>query len=385
MRKLSWWTGPRAITQEVRHRRISWLELLSDLVYVIIIHQLTTGVIDDLSWSRLGIFILLFLVFFRNWVSMVQYFDRHGDESLRTMTFTLLHIIAITVVAIYIPDVYAGHLTPFLGAYLVNQGLLTYIWLSTGIYDVGHRPAAFTYNIAHDVGLVVIVAGLLMPSLQGQITSLVVWVMIDMVTDLLMIPIEDREHRIRHLDYAISSSLIERYGQFTMIILGEALATLVELSHEHLTWAFLLSLLDIICIWGIYYTSMDNLNIQIRRYADTLKYAYFNLLIIMSLFLHVLFVSRLLEANTSLNRLGLVVSILMLVGLLYGFNLFLNHNFSRDLQRVFGWTDAAATLLVIGWLVVNPHWFQPLIIMTLFVLTITKLMWQERRRELPTE
>lgn len=130
---------------------------------------------------------------------------------------------------------------------------------------------------------------------------------------------------------------------------------------------------------------MDNLNIQIRRYADTLKYAYFNLLIIMSLFLHVLFVSRLLEANTSLNRLGLVVSILMLVGLLYGFNVFLNHNFSRDLQRVFGWTDAAATLLVISWLVVNPHWFQPLIIVTLFVLTITKLMWQERRRELPTE
>jgi len=168
-----------------------------------------------------------------------------------------------------------------------------------------------------------------------------------------------------------------------MIILGEALATLVELAHERLTWAFVLSLLDIICVWGIYYTSMDNLRLEIHQYLDTLKYAYMNLLIVLSLFLHVLFVSRLLEASTALNRLGLVLSILMLVALLYGFNVFLNQNFGGRLQNVFGWLDGLAGLLFILWAWLPATWFLPLIVVTLFLLTVSKLAWQERRREQP--
>ncbi|KRM72558.1 hypothetical protein FC34_GL000265 [Lacticaseibacillus brantae DSM 23927] len=337
--------------------------------------------IATLTWPRFGIFTLLFLVIFRNWVSMVQYFDRHGDESLRTMFFTLAHVIAITVVAIFIPAVYAGHLTAFLVAYLVNQFLLTYIWLSTGIYDRGHRRAAWTYNIAHDLGLVVIAVGLFWPKPVIQYGVLIAWVLIDMLTDLFMVPIEDQEHRVRHLDYEISDSVIERYGQFTMIILGEAFATLVELAEGHFSMAFFLSLVDILCIWGIYYTSMGNLRLVISHYVDTLKYAYYNLLIVFSLFIHVLFVSRLLEGDTAINRLGLSLSILMLIALLYGFNVFLNQNFSANLARAFGWTDGIALMILLLALLLPVGWYMPVVIVTLLVLTSTKLMWQERRRE----
>ncbi|MQS52688.1 low temperature requirement protein A [Lactobacillus salsicarnum] len=37
--KTSWWGAHRTITNTIENRKISWLELFSDLVYVVIIHR----------------------------------------------------------------------------------------------------------------------------------------------------------------------------------------------------------------------------------------------------------------------------------------------------------------------------------------------------------
>ena len=104
-----WWGPPLNFDDRKSTRKISWLELFYDLVYVAAIGQLTYQIAAHPTWHTLAYAFLLFCLLFWSWVNGSQYYDLHGNDSIRTRLLTFWQMLAVAAVAITIPEAFAGH------------------------------------------------------------------------------------------------------------------------------------------------------------------------------------------------------------------------------------------------------------------------------------
>src|SRR5215208_2048964 len=143
-----WWGPPKNFDDRKYERKISWLELFYDLVYVAAIAELTHQLAAHPSWAQLAYSFLLFSLVFWSWVNGSQYYDLHGNDSIRTRLFTFYQMLAVAAIAITISDAFEGYHQGFAIAFAVIQSLITYLWWSVGLYDPSHRVfnKYYTYN-----------------------------------------------------------------------------------------------------------------------------------------------------------------------------------------------------------------------------------------------
>jgi len=72
-KNLSWWGPPKKFDERKNERKISWLELFYDLVYVAAIAQITHHLSNHLSWHELLYSFLLFSLIFWSWINGSQW------------------------------------------------------------------------------------------------------------------------------------------------------------------------------------------------------------------------------------------------------------------------------------------------------------------------
>lgn len=266
MNTSSWWRAPRRITHQISNRKISWLELFSDLVYVAIIHLVTVNLATHWNFIGIATFILAFMLVFNSWQNITWFYDLHGDDSLRTTVLLLVQVIGISLVAIFLPAIFSGHWQGFMWTYLLVQILITYLWWSTGHFDPDHRVTSWPYVRFYGIATILLLVGAVYNLPILSVSTLVVTLILDYGAPLFMSHRFDHEYTVRNLPFELSDAMLERYGQFTMIVLGEALADIIDHGLEHTTLnsllTFVLSLLFVISIWWLYYMLMDNIHVR---------------------------------------------------------------------------------------------------------------------------
>lgn len=62
-----WWQPPRLAEDQPEERRVTFLELFYDLVYVVIIAELSHTLAGDISLTGIGIFVFLFIIVWWAW------------------------------------------------------------------------------------------------------------------------------------------------------------------------------------------------------------------------------------------------------------------------------------------------------------------------------
>lgn len=145
----SWWDAPRQFSTELKDRKISWLELFYDLVYVIAIAKITHHLSEHLNYSNLLDYIYFFMMIFWGWLNGSLYHDMHGTEGFRTRLMTLWQMLIVAALVITLgspPEHIVYHVTIVL---LVMQLYITYLWWSIGIYDKHHRKLNRPYTIIY--------------------------------------------------------------------------------------------------------------------------------------------------------------------------------------------------------------------------------------------
>lgn len=267
----SWWGTPRTITETIDNRKISWLELFSDLIYVVIIHTFVENLTEHFNLFGFITFWVLFLFFFNTWTNMVLYFDLHGQNNLRNLFFALLQVVAIAITATFTGEAFAGHYTGFIWAYSFNQLIYMYLYWQTMRNDPLHATTTRPFLIAYVVGEAFLIGSIWLPSLPLQQALIIISLLIFVSTVMSEHRNFDREFKQRQIPFELNSAILERYGLFTMIVLGESLAGIIEhmtAEHTHLAdyTHFGLALLCIIGTWMIYYTLMDERKIEADRY-----------------------------------------------------------------------------------------------------------------------
>jgi low temperature requirement protein LtrA len=253
-----WWEAPKDFSERKNERKISWLELFYDLVYVAAIGQLTHQLASHPSWHTLSYAFLLFALVFWSWVNGSQYYDLHGNDGIRTRFFTFFQMLAVAAVAISIPDAFNGGHQGFAVAFMVVQCIVTYLWWSVGLYDPGHKK----FNIFYTVNYSIAFALLLLSLFTNHRIATALWIVA--LAFNLTPPLTAAKTVVRELKkigqvFTASATIVERFGLFTIIVMTESILSTVngisEIEDKQtMTWiAFILGILIAFLLWSLYF------------------------------------------------------------------------------------------------------------------------------------
>jgi low temperature requirement protein LtrA len=231
-------------------RHATWLELFYDLIFVAAISQLSTRLGADYSPSGICRFALLFVPVWWAWVGHTFYLSRFDTEDLGHRLLTMLQMTAVASLAIHVPDALETTSTGFALSYAAVRFILVAEYIRAGRHIPVVRPLTNRYVVGFGAAAALWGVSVLVPHpwrfwLWG----------VAMVIDFAA-PLTAGQLHVRFPPHL--SHLPERFGLFTIIVIGEAVVSVVfgigktGLTFVSATAGFLGLLISFALWWGYF-------------------------------------------------------------------------------------------------------------------------------------
>ena len=251
------WRPPRLRTLETDERAATWTELFYDLVFVVAVARLGARFLNDVTWSGFFEFAALFTILWWAWASFTFFADRYDTDDTGQRLLAVAQMIGVA-------------------------GMAAAIGLGDQHLDTISRQFAASYTAVR-LALVVMYARawrnvpltqrLVGGYLKGFVVEVVLWavsifapvpwryllwaagLLISFATPWLM-----RREQVR-VPLSVSH-LPERFGLFTILVLGELIAAVV-VGVEHEEWQFAATLTGIggvimaTSLWWVYFDNLE--------------------------------------------------------------------------------------------------------------------------------
>lgn len=212
-----WWEPPRLHIDKhgAVERRVSWLELFYDLVFVVVIAEVAHYLSGHISLAGVGGYVLLFAALWWAWIGGTFYNDRFEtyDVSYRILTFA--QMVPVAGMAVFAHDGVGELSGRFALSYAAARTIITLMWFRGGWHEPSFRPVSNRYAVGFSLSIALFVASVFVP----PPLRFVMWgigLAIDLLTPITTLRIQAR------LPIAGWSKLPERFGLFVLIVLGEA-------------------------------------------------------------------------------------------------------------------------------------------------------------------
>jgi low temperature requirement protein LtrA len=279
-----WWQPPGRYEDRPVDRRVTFLELFFDLVFVVLISQLAHRLAEHPTWSGVGWFVFLFYAVWSSWINGTYYYDLHGTDDVSVRVFTFTQMLTVSVMAVFAGSVPGSGSEGFAVAYGFNSLLLAIMWFRTGLHDPSHRPASNPYSAGYLLGAALFMtsalvdgparywmwAAALFIESAGYVFSMNRW----------RPPSEQSGDAV----IAVTPSLLERMGLFVIIVLGEVIvgavngmADLDPLTRDGV-FIGLLGVLVAIGLWWIYFDLVSHRR-PVSRLTQLWLYLHFPLVV----------------------------------------------------------------------------------------------------------
>jgi low temperature requirement protein LtrA len=211
------WRRPELRGGEER-RPVGWLELFFDLVFVVIVAVLA----HDLGENRdLLEFAVQFIAVFWVWNAFTYYTERFESAGLEARLFTFVAILAVAGLAVWGHDGLGANYIGFASSYLLARLLNIVLWVRAGYHVARFRRATFGF-----LGGFLIAAALLAVSfVSSEEARIALWtaaVLIEIATPAVTARFQ------AGLPPITEDKFPERFGLFTMIVLGETVAEVIQ-------------------------------------------------------------------------------------------------------------------------------------------------------------
>lgn len=200
---------------------MSFLELFYDLVYVVVIAQATHTLADDPTWQTGGQFVVIFSLIWIAWLNGTLYYDLHGREDGRTRVFVFVQMGLLTLLAVF-----AGHAADDTGSefaivYTLYLVVLAYLWWSVRRVDSEeYDQITARYMAANAIAIAVMTVSIFLDD-EARLAVWTGFVALWLITSILINLPSD-------VLIDITDSTVERFGLFTIIVLGEVVVGVVE-------------------------------------------------------------------------------------------------------------------------------------------------------------
>lgn len=273
-----WWGSPNSFSEREDERKVSWLELFYDLVYAATIAHLTQNLSINMSWHELGFTFFIFAFVYWSWTNGSLYHDLHGNNEIRTRLFTLLQIIAIAAVAVTLINLFKEHHRPFAISFTLLQLIITYLWWSTGHFDPSHKSLNRYYILNYGIGALLFIISIGV----DYNTALILWsfaLVLNLSASLVSAKTIKKELEKRGEIFTLSATMVERYGLFAIIVLGETVFGIIDTIANipvkgFYEWTeFTVGIIISFLLWWMYFDMIGNKKAKIGyRYFVLIDY-----------------------------------------------------------------------------------------------------------------
>jgi low temperature requirement protein LtrA len=214
------WRRPRAHGDTILDRRVSPLECLYDLVYAVVISQSAHQLEQQVSARRIAEFAVVFALTWIAWTNGSLYLELHGREDGRTRTFVFIQIGVLVLVAVFAADAAGDGGPAFAFAYAAFLVVMTWLWYAVQRQDRVERPEFVAMTRPYVNGSVLSVVVVLVSAVLPVGPRLIAWAAVAggwvVLVLLVLRPRAGLAPGIPPTD-----SLVERFGLFTILVLGE--------------------------------------------------------------------------------------------------------------------------------------------------------------------
>ncbi|MEA5505877.1 low temperature requirement protein A [Halotia wernerae UHCC 0503] len=253
--------------EEERHA--TWLELFFDLFFVAAISELAHNLNQDISLSGFLSFLVLFVPIWWSWIGATFYANLFDNDDLGHLLLTALQMVAVAALAVNVHDGLGKSLSGFALAYTAVRVLLVVEFLRAGRHIVAARP--LTTRIVRGSGLAALVwlvsAFVPIPLRFG------LW-MLALAVDFGTVITAGESVHVELAPH--TSHLPERFGLFTLIVLGETVLAVVNGVADQ-QWNFssacaaMFGLSIAFSLWWLYFDNIGDSAIRAARTCRNIK------------------------------------------------------------------------------------------------------------------
>jgi low temperature requirement protein LtrA len=255
---------PRLRTLDEEDRAATWLELFYDLVFVAAVAVLGGRILQDPSWSGLISYAAYFGLLWWLWSSHTFYADRFDTDDLAYRLLATAQIIAIVVIAASLTTGESASTLAFAIGYATARLILLGLYARAYIHVPEARILVAGYLKGFSIAAFFWVTAIFVPE-EARFWVWGIAMAVDLATPYVMrkaqagVPLD-----VSHLP--------ERFGLFTILVLGESIAAaILGLGHVHwdvpATITAIVGVIMATSLWWIYFDNLDGFNIRRRGTA----------------------------------------------------------------------------------------------------------------------
>jgi low temperature requirement protein LtrA len=252
-----WWGPPKKFSTQIAERKISWLELFYDLVYVIVISKTTHYLAVHPSWPGLLDYAYLFTMIFWGWFMGSVHHDLHGSPGIRTRFMTLWQMMAAGALAVTLDSPPENIILRTTLAIMFLQLLVTYLLWSVGLYDKEHRKLNRPYTFWFLAALALLAVTFWIPFPYKRVVYFMA-----LGFNFLPFVLSARKLKKEKVEFTLSSNMTERLGLFTIIVFGEAILGVINSVSRiadltlNVWLCFGLGILIVFALWWIFFSTI---------------------------------------------------------------------------------------------------------------------------------
>lgn len=247
-------------------RKVTWLELFYDLVYVAVLIQLGNVLSEEISWPGVLRFVLLFAPIWWAWTGITFYMNRFVVDDLAHRLLIYMQIVAIAVLGVSVSAAFGALTMQFALAYAAIRLILVLLYLRTWRSAPATKPLTQRYVAGYVIGIGLWVVSAFMPMPWAAL----LW--------LAALAVEignvfaSRTRQLQSLLPPDPHHMRERYGIFVIIVLGESFIKTITsapglaLTPEILTFS-MLGIFAVLAIWWLYFNDVETTHIKPHQWA----------------------------------------------------------------------------------------------------------------------
>jgi len=203
-------------------RAVGWLELFYDLVYVATLIQIGNFLSSNLTWSGFGQFwVLLFLVWWA-WTGETLYQNRYFVDDVTHRLLVLVQMIGVAAMGLSVSGAFGELSAQFALAYALVRSMMLTMFARVRRSHPESADVSLGFMVGFALGIAVFLGSLLLP--EGS--RWIMW-LIAIAAEIVYFA---RPKTLRAtFEWAPDDHhLVERFGIFTIIVLGEAFVKILD-------------------------------------------------------------------------------------------------------------------------------------------------------------
>src|SRR5215207_4441449 len=274
---------PRLLTLDGKasERHASWLELFFDLVFVLAVAQVSQVLAKSADLDGVVRYAVLFVPVWWSWIGFTFYADRFESNEIEYRIFTFAGMLAVAALSLTLGNAFTPEGdVPLIITYAAVRLVLIALYVRAGYYVPIARGLSVQFIAGLGTALVILFLSLLVSPpyryyMWGAAMAL------ELATPFLVPRLTKRIP----LDF---SHIPERFGLFTIIVLGEAVmatavgASLVEWNASTITVASV-GFAMAACIWWINFEFVEDDAIRSKSLWPRVIYLYGHYFIVSSI------------------------------------------------------------------------------------------------------